>query len=632
MSNNPSMFSIQKLFSNGERYIIPIYQRNYDWEQTHLHQLIQDIWDNCNQSNGRNYYIGILVAHRTPQGLYQTIDGQQRLTTINIMLCAMQNEIEKQDNSYPWFKDVNLTYQFRDSASSSLKKLYEHVDPSRIEDDHINTMYNCVKPTMENVFGQSLSNDPSKFLEYFEKFKHYFFNNVIITRVLLPSDTDLNHYFEIMNTRGEQLEKHEILKANILYALKNEPKALWLGNRIWEACADMNRYVQMGFADINLRRCIFSKNLNKLEAPNFDILISTITEFAEEENSSLFSIIDIYENRIQINDNSDNNSSDIHNDEERFNSIINFPNFLLQVLRVMCKDDIPLNDKQLLEIFNQKEINPKFAKDFLYHLLKLRFLFDKYIIKRDFIDEEDGKWNILKIAVQDKGYRYNNSFVENQKNNIMIQSMFHVSLPSQNYKHWLCAALLYLSAHNNGDGLYEYLNCLSHAYMLDRFIQSGDNQLDYFTIIFKNNGMPVHHCPKKLILPRFDTNIDIFYFNYLDMQLWLNGIGKVSDFTFTARNSVEHFYPQHPMENFEPMDEMHLHSFGNLCLINSGKNSKMSNFSPLQKTDFYKKSNFDSIKQKIMMDICENKKGWTVSDIDKHANDMEHVLIKSLTL
>lgn len=207
--------------------------------------------------------------------------------------------------------------------------------------------------------------------------------------------------------------------------------------------------------------------------------------------------------------------------------------------------------------------------------------------------------------------------------------MFHVSLPSQNYKHWLCGALLHLTKNEDGSGLYEYLTNLSHAYMLDRFMQPGSDQTDYYDIIFKNGGKPKKTYPSNFILPRFDTHIDTFFFNFLDMQLWLQG--KDPDFTFTARNSVEHFYPQHPMENFPLMDENELHSFGNLCLIGAGKNSRLSNFSPLQKTDFYLKSPVDSLKQKRMIDICKSKGHWTATDIHAHEKEMETVIRKSLS-
>ena len=48
-----------------------------------------------------------------------------------------------------------------------------------------------------------------------DKFKEYFLNHVHIIHYRVPKDVDLNHYFEVMNSRGEQLEKHEIVKAKL---------------------------------------------------------------------------------------------------------------------------------------------------------------------------------------------------------------------------------------------------------------------------------------------------------------------------------------------------------------------------------------------------------------------------------
>ena len=62
MSNSPSMFSLKELFSNGDKYLVPVYQRNYTWEKFHLQQLVQDIWDSCSNTPDRNYYIGNLVV------------------------------------------------------------------------------------------------------------------------------------------------------------------------------------------------------------------------------------------------------------------------------------------------------------------------------------------------------------------------------------------------------------------------------------------------------------------------------------------------------------------------------------------------------------------------------------------
>lgn len=648
MLNKSSMHSVKDLFSEGQQYIIPIYQRNYAWQLPELRQLIQDIWDNYRYNPERNYYIGTLVVYPTPNGL-ETVDGQQRLTTLNIILSAMKNEInvnQEDDKSvYDWFKRSNLDFEFRKKASDLLKNLYDHIDPiynnddtasidddtSSIDEKNISYIYAQVRPTIEDILAKNTN--LQNFFENFNNFRNYFFNKVIITRVLLPNETDLNHYFEIMNTRGEQLEKHEILKARILNPLRNEPALLWLGNRIWEACSDMSRYVQMGFASADFRKSIFSNDFNTLTAEDFDGLANSAGNLLEQEKTSRFSIKELLENADNDNNKGKTPAFDSKNEdgEERFNSVIDFPGFLLQTLRVMTCEDIPLDDKRLLDTFSPHiSQDGQFSKKFLYELLRLRFLFDKFIIKRDFLkDRTRGRWNILKIEVQTKGFSYNNTFnnLQKEKENIMLQSMFHASLPSHNYKHWLCGALLHLSAHDDGNGLYEYLTQLSHSYMLDRFIQSGDNQIDYYNIIFKNGGKPQNTCPQELTLPRFDTNIDIFYFNYLDMQLWLQGLEP--NFSFTSRNSVEHFFPQHPIDNSTELPDVH--NFGNLCLIAADKNSRFSNFPPYQKTDIYTKSGIDSIKQKLMMDICRQNQDWGESEIIAHAEDMKKVLINSLT-
>ena len=69
---------------------------------------------------------------------------------------------------------------------------------------------------------------------------------VIVYRIEVPENTDLNRYFEIMNTRGEQLEQHDILKATLMSFL-NDDAEKGLFAKIWDACSEMTGYVQMHF-------------------------------------------------------------------------------------------------------------------------------------------------------------------------------------------------------------------------------------------------------------------------------------------------------------------------------------------------------------------------------------------------
>ena len=73
--------SIKEIFDTSNKYIIPLYQRNYAWGKEQIEALIQDIYE-AYKNQSSNYYIGSLVVLRRHNGDYEVIDGQQRLTTL----------------------------------------------------------------------------------------------------------------------------------------------------------------------------------------------------------------------------------------------------------------------------------------------------------------------------------------------------------------------------------------------------------------------------------------------------------------------------------------------------------------------------------------------------------------------
>ena len=84
--NNRIAKSIKEIFE--ERYVVPLYQRNFTWGKEQIEQLLQDIFDAYkNDKNGAksNYYIGTLVVIRRRNGIFEVIDGQQRLTVLSLI-------------------------------------------------------------------------------------------------------------------------------------------------------------------------------------------------------------------------------------------------------------------------------------------------------------------------------------------------------------------------------------------------------------------------------------------------------------------------------------------------------------------------------------------------------------------
>ena len=619
MNEKPELYNIKELLNNENKYVIPIYQRNFEWGESEIRQLILDIYDYSVDNYDKDYYIGTLIVYDRKNN-FEIIDGQQRLTTLCILLSLIKNKYEDKYKKYITENyNLNLTFDSRKNSMETLKTLFNK--DKNYTEKYISENPNSITEgyiICKKVLSEILNKDN----EY--KFFKYLFNNVKILQVLVLEDTDLNHYFEIMNSRGEQLEMHEILKARLLDKLENENDK-FIFNLIWEACSNMERYIQFGF-ESKLRNDIFKSDWNSLINEDEIYKIKKI-----QVNNIIINkpILDILEEETKILNNEDKEDYD---EQERFNSIINFPNFLLHVLKIQEHDkDIPLDDKRLLDTFNiflengnvDKEKIKNFVKSFSYNLLKIRFLFDKYIIKREFEDESND-WSLQQLKLyKDKDGKqrpnYINSFESNEDNInrkiLMLLSMFHTSYPSLIYKNWLNDVLKYLYdeySNENSINAEDYKKTLK-VLAKERY----DN-------IIKENGKDILDS---------GTSVPHFIFNYLDYLLWENDcyekylgndktfIEKIKKFKFTFRSSVEHYYPQNPL-NGETLKEDMLNNFGNLCLISRSKNSKLSNNTPTAKKDYYINNDIDSIKQAIMMSYDK----WEKEEIEKHGKEMIELL------
>ena len=215
-------------------YKIPIYQRNYAWEREEIYALIKDVYDSLEKSV---YYIGTLVTYKRDENTFEVIDGQQRLTTIYIILKALG--IETIAN--------RLTYSARKVSAMTIEKIPMFGEE---KDQAIVDGLNFAKEALKDIVGEKKADIGA--------FKDFFLNKVHIINYRVPKDVDLNHYFEVMNSRGEQLEKHEIVKAKLSEQLIGDDAAMETFSRIWEACSDMSFYIQQKLPDMT---SVFGKTM-----------------------------------------------------------------------------------------------------------------------------------------------------------------------------------------------------------------------------------------------------------------------------------------------------------------------------------------------------------------------------------
>lgn len=642
------LLSIKELFS-GDRYLIPIYQRNYDWGEKEAMQLIQDIADFASSKVDKKYYIGSLVVFvriKDGQEYFETIDGQQRLTTLTILLNVLRKMPELNER-IKWFSPGRLSYDHRPESDDTLRMLFDGKSSDCSSDNSIVDVYKIFQKNTRNVIldkGLTL-----------ETFCDYLLNNVIIMRIPVPRDTELNHYFEIMNSRGEQLEKHEVLKASLMDLLDESCHLLF--NDIWEACSSLSSYVQMNFKP-NVRSLIFSENWAELKNYDFDTLNNLYSHLDDNEDTDdadngyiCRSLSQLFEDAA-INRKYPLPASD-YNEEgnDRFGSIINFSNLLLHALKVMYHSDkeydkdidseIRLDDKRLVDIFvlvlGHCKDQSSFVKRYIIALLTIRSLFDRFVIKRENYNGKVG-WSLKDIKKYERSkINYVGSFNGEtdddsgiSKDIRMLEAMFHVSAPTQIYKHWMNAVLYYVYNQKQVEPVEfrNYLYSLACAYMLDRYLCLKDDRIDFEEIIYKNSGV-AHNSQISWDMIDSGCNVENFVFNFYDYVTWkMDNKGKYSRFDFTYRTSVEHFYPQTPLAgNPELKDEDGLNDFGNLCLISRGMNSKFSNNMPMAK---YKNFGNEALSQELsiklheMMDVVRTKGDWgkeEIADFERQSRD-----------
>jgi uncharacterized protein with ParB-like and HNH nuclease domain len=606
-ASKPKELTIKALLSN-DKYIVPIYQRNYSWKEGQIMQLLQDVWDKHKDNSGSRYYIGTLIVDKHDNG-FEVIDGQQRYTTIILINAIIHKNFDKLDS----IDQSNLEFDARREVKEYIKFVYSNgYDKNKIlqesECRNIRDALGVIKTFLEKKRSE----------DSFDGYIKYFYNNVKIIRINVPDGTDVNHYFEIMNTRGEQLEAHEILKAWLYKHIGEENKSSFA--KIWEACSQIGVRIQTCFSK-DENRNLFGEDFSVIPNNGVELLKSQ----AIEEKITLKSILDSHILPRDFTQTNKNQS------EEKYRSVIDFPNFLLIALRIYLSDDndISLDDKNLLKekgfgyTTKNLKVNPEKFGSFL---LKCRVVFDNYIIKQE---DRDGKteWYIHspKLDSDDKIYWVNTFGKEDEeeeevkkddffglKDMIMLQTMLQVSYPGNSYKDWLYKVLSWLTKQDN----IEYPGFMKE---LTKIVKSE----------YKGNSPFTYHYVERFIFNLLDyllwkeyKNENAFVQNYLNNNSAYEKY--IVNFRFRGGNSIEHLLPRSKKAEIQSdnQDEI-LDSFGNLCLISNGNNSKYSDLGfEAKKEQFLKQSNTESLKQTIMFSYGK----WNTEEIREHEEMMMDLL------
>ena len=591
--------SVNRLL-NEDTYAIPLYQRNFAWTYDEIEQLLNDVAD-AFQENRDNYYIGTLVVNKE-NDLFKIIDGQQRTTALNLIALALKHEF-----GFDGLKAVNLTFPARKKSNENIQKLFIKQKISEDDENELTRGYGYAKDALKEVLGNRQLDSQS--------FVDYFFDKVIIFRSILPEDLDLNLYFERFNSRGEQLEAHEILKAQMMAKFGTDQEMAQKFARIWDACAEFDKPVLKAF-QIRSRPNNTDEEGEKIFGEKFNTFkLESVFEKISVKKIEQRSLLDAIARTKYESSSLVNYVADISN----YTTVIDFPTFLLQVFFIMeGSNETTFDDKKLLKIFEIERRDREWVQQFGQLLLTMKHIFDTLIVKNVQLENET-EWQIKRGQYEtyqrneNGGWKYvrinfqKNTFDNLHKNIIHLQSMFAVTFTTNRDSRWLYEVLQFL---------------FNHIEELDQ---------PEFSSYFKDflEIMAVRYAEGRLfteedMLKKYG-DIPVYAFNFVDYILWQNReeLGrkykdiKFDHFKFAYRRSIEHWFPQHPNsdERVEKLDDQFLHSFGNLCIITDSQNSKFGNLVPSAK---YKQWEgiFDrqSLKLQIMASITEKTK-WESDQI-----------------
>lgn len=160
---------------------LPPYQRPYSWSVKSANMLFQDIY-NAYHEGLQEYRVGSVILHKE-NGKYNIVDGQQRLTTISILLYCLGE------------KDLGL-----------LQEKY-------------NQLSNDVIVTNYEILSKRISELPK---DEQNKYKNYLFERCSVVQIVTDSEQEAFQFFDSQNSRGKELAPHDLLKSYHLREMNDE--------------------------------------------------------------------------------------------------------------------------------------------------------------------------------------------------------------------------------------------------------------------------------------------------------------------------------------------------------------------------------------------------------------------------
>jgi len=288
MEVQPNKKNIKEVF-NGTVYYIDFYQRQYKWDGEPVKKLLDDIFYKFNIEHSRLkddnrdlkdiihkygwYYLNTFVTNQIGSKTY-VVDGQQRLTTLSLILMKLKQMALLRGSSRAKFIDIKITgigeygqyyWMNHENQTETLTDIYDNGIYAVPHDSSI-TAKNLIGnyKVIDSKLEESL---PENDIRRFEAFVSYFLNRIVLIQLDIQQ-ADVPMVFEVINDRGVRLKPYEVLKGKLLGQLnKEELDALKL-SELWDDC--MERLGSLDFYKADERNKFFITYLRAKFADSYN--------------------------------------------------------------------------------------------------------------------------------------------------------------------------------------------------------------------------------------------------------------------------------------------------------------------------------------------------------------------------
>lgn len=282
--------TLNKLLNTSRQFIVPIFQRNYSWQKSQYEQLWFDILRASKFKEKQNHFIGsiVYIDMGTPAGRPQQlllIDGQQRLTTISILLCAIKDYVQKFNLETKLINLAKIKNQFLYNSDEIDEDRYKLLLNVQDKETYIklidNTIFTVNKPATNIIkcyefFYERIED----FIKQYGQIDEIYAGIFKLSLVSISLDKDIDNpqmIFESMNSTGKDLSQTDLLRNYLLMDLTPE-KQTRLYKTYWKPMEEL-----------------FGEDIYKNDVNKFDYFIRDFLTL-KSDTGHICKINNVYEN------------------------------------------------------------------------------------------------------------------------------------------------------------------------------------------------------------------------------------------------------------------------------------------------------------------------------------------------